>query len=114
MDTRLYHIQDILQRSTTILCDHLKPDEILRWLKTCKALSNDEVEFIQQKKTNKGQVDCLLEILRRKPEESYISFMYSLKSLRSDLFEAVSKMDDIFTYDPGKYTHFESNQKDIK
>ena len=94
---RLDFVKKTLLESTDILTTNLKPDGILRSMKTKGALTQDDVDTIKSKTTATEQVDELIRVLMRKPESAYRTFMGILQGERSDLYGEVKIIEGEFT-----------------
>ena len=77
-----------------ILCEYLRPDDLLRDLKSKTALKPDDVTRIKKEVTDTEKVDKLIEILTRSPVSSYVAFMGVLQEERSDLYKKVKAIED--------------------
>ena len=77
-----------------ILCENLRPDDLLRDLKSKGALKRDDVTKIKKEDTDTEKVDKLIEILTRSPVSSYIAFMGVLQKERRDLYDKVKAIED--------------------
>ena len=99
----LQTMHKILTESLQYLSEYLEPEDVMRSLIAKGAITNNEAVKIRKKDTSPEQVDCLLEILRRKPVTSYITFMEVLKTARSDLHVNVQKLEKKYNFNQGDY-----------
>ena len=87
-------VKKTLTESTMILCENLRPDDLLRDLKSKSAVKPDDVTRIKKEDTDTEKVDMLIEILIRSPVSSYVAFMGVLQKERSDLYRKVKAIED--------------------
>ena len=62
-------------------------------MKASGALTQDDVTKILLEKTPTEQVDKLIEVLMRKPESAYTTFMNALQEERPDLYRQVKTIE---------------------
>ena len=101
MENKLQTMRQILRQSTKLLCESLKPADVLRNLKAEEVLTPDEARKIRAKATDADRVELLLEILERKPITSYVTFMEVLKTERGDLHRKVKALERKNNFDSG-------------
>ena len=91
-------VKNILCEATDLLCENLRPSDVLRQLKTKGAIKQDDVEKIKKQDTTTEKVEELLDILMRKPVSAYETFMEVLKRERHDLFLQVKIIETRYQY----------------
>ncbi|XP_072013473.1 uncharacterized protein [Amphiura filiformis] len=106
MMANLKLMQVVLQESTNVLCDKLKPKKILVCLQQNGVLDKDDVQKIMSEKTDAEKVIALLDQLRFKPESKYALFMETLEQVDKQLHWKVKVIERKHNYNPPAAQHY--------
>ncbi|XP_072017279.1 filamin-A-like [Amphiura filiformis] len=106
MMANLKLMQVVLQESTNVLCDKLKPEKILVCLQQNGVLDKDDVQKITSEKTDAEKVIALLDQLRFKPEFKYALFMETLEQVDKQLHWKVKVIEEKHNYNPPAAQHY--------
>ncbi|XP_072023889.1 uncharacterized protein [Amphiura filiformis] len=106
MMANLKLMQVVLQESTNVLRDKLKPEKILVCLQQNGVLDKDDVQKIMSEKTDAEKVIALLDQLRFKPEFKYALFMETLEQVDKQLHWKVKVIERKHNYNPPAAQHY--------
>ncbi|XP_072023890.1 dystrophin-like isoform X1 [Amphiura filiformis] len=106
MMANLKLMQVVLQESTNVLRDKLKPEEILICLQQKGVLDKDDVQKITSERTDAEKVIALLDQLRFKPEFKYALFMETLEQVDKQLHWKVKVIERKHNYNPPAAQHY--------
>eukprot|EP00057_Strongylocentrotus_purpuratus_P013109 XP_011667583.1 PREDICTED: death domain-containing protein CRADD-like isoform X2 [Strongylocentrotus purpuratus] len=105
--------RQIFEKSAPYLLDDLDTDDVLPLLLRDEVITTADAEKVNKKSTRKEKVDALLEILPRRGDRAYASFLDSLKETPGSghLYESMKKCEeaekeqDVPTSQGGGNTH---------
>eukprot|EP00057_Strongylocentrotus_purpuratus_P013108 XP_011667582.1 PREDICTED: apoptotic protease-activating factor 1-like isoform X1 [Strongylocentrotus purpuratus] len=88
--------RQIFEKSAPYLLDDLDTDDVLPLLLRDEVITTADAEKVNKKSTRKEKVDALLEILPRRGDRAYASFLDSLKETPGSghLYESMKKCEE--------------------
>ena len=90
-------VKEILRESTKILCDNLRPYDLLLSMVTKGAIKHDDLTRINNQATDTERTEKLLDILRKSPVSSYTAFISALREERGDLYAKVKAIEEKYS-----------------
>ncbi|XP_011667584.1 uncharacterized protein LOC100892318 isoform X1 [Strongylocentrotus purpuratus] len=90
--------RQIFEKSAPYLLDDLDTDDVLPLLLRDEVITAADAEKVNKKSTRKEKVDALLDILPRRGDTAYASFLDSLKETPGSvhLYESMKKCEEAF------------------